>query len=322
MNDSKIKKKQTMNKQYRENRKKKQSLKKTSKIKRDKHKVISDDTHIEHRKRKAAPKKVSSVDHQKIKKKSSSKASKKSRPRNHDRMVPKKDQQSALKTKPRPKKKKVSTQSKKPKPIPRDRIIRKKKKSGLKIFLISLVIVVALILSSLGIVGYFLTDKYKREIIHNEDMAPYLVPDEEIIVEKNDHPKRFDIIAYHSAEDNDLTDVGRVIGLPGDTVEYLFNKLYINDREYEEPYLPSFIDEKVDSGSFSLIEVPGAEGDVIPQGYYLVLGDNRNDAEDSRVTGLVPQTHVIGIVRYRYESLFNLEKIEPYSIDDHLIIDK
>lgn len=206
----------------------------------------------------------------------------------------------------RVKKKKVSSSNYKK----RKKKKKIKKKSKIKILIIFLVTLFILILIFGSFLGYYFNDKYTKQIIHNEDMAPYLVPDEEIIVEKDQDPKRFDIVAYHSAEDNDLTDVGRIIGVPGDTVEYLYNMLYINGRGYDESYLPSYLEEKVDSGSFSLIEVPGVTDEVIPPGYYLVLGDNRNDAEDSRKTGLVPQTHIIGVVRYKYDPLFHLEKIE------------
>ena len=48
---------------------------------------------------------------------------------------------------------------------------------------------------------------------------------------------------------------------------------------------------------------------VIPEGYYLVLGDNRTNSIDSRVLGFISEDDIVGIIKYRMKSLFKYEKL-------------
>lgn len=83
---------------------------------------------------------------------------------------------------------------------------------------------------------------------------------------------------------NDKYMIKRVIGLPGEKVEYKDNKLYINGIEYTE----SFIDtDKVITEDFST-------NGTIPEGKYLVLGDNRQDSQDSRDYGFISKKDIVG----------------------------
>jgi signal peptidase I len=91
-------------------------------------------------------------------------------------------------------------------------------------------------------------------------------------------PQRGDIVVFTreddpmSAEDDSAINIiKRVIGLPGDTIEVIGSKVYINNREYMEPYA------RWDEGG---IDSWGPE--VIPEGKILLLGDNRDHSKDSR----------------------------------------
>lgn len=86
--------------------------------------------------------------------------------------------------------------------------------------------------------------------------------------------------------------IKRVIGLPGDKIEYKDNKLYINGTAYNEPYLK----DDVVTADFKLSDI-GV--DVIPENKYFVLGDNRTNSEDSRKYGLVEKKNIIGITWFR-----------------------
>lgn len=90
--------------------------------------------------------------------------------------------------------------------------------------------------------------------------------------------KRFDIVVVKK---NQEYLIKRVIGLPGDKVEYKDNKLYINDEEIEENF-------KHKETTDYLLE------DTIPDGYYFVVGDNRGDSLDSRIIGLIKEDEIIG----------------------------
>lgn len=104
--------------------------------------------------------------------------------------------------------------------------------------------------------------------------------------------KRDDIVALYYADTKFL--VKRVVGLPGETVEFKNNKLYINGKYYEEKYLG----DDIVTDNFSLEELNYT---TIPDDMYLVLGDNRGDSMDSRDSdvGLIPKKDIYGKVRFK-----------------------
>lgn len=90
--------------------------------------------------------------------------------------------------------------------------------------------------------------------------------------------KRFDIVVV---DYNDELIIKRVIGLPGDSVKYINNELYINDELISEDFTHNTTD------NYELKE-------IIPEGYYFVVGDNRPVSMDSRKIGLVSEDLIIG----------------------------
>jgi len=82
--------------------------------------------------------------------------------------------------------------------------------------------------------------------------------------------------------------VKRVVGVPGETIEYKNNHIFVNGVEFEE----TFIDlDKVHTNDFSIKDLGY---DTIPEGKYLVLGDNRENSLDSRDYGLVDRKEIVG----------------------------
>lgn len=102
--------------------------------------------------------------------------------------------------------------------------------------------------------------------------------------------KRFDIIVIKDL-DNDLI-IKRIIGLPGDNIEYKNNKLYINNQEVEDNYGIGT------TSDFTLKEICDINDDncatKIPENMYLALGDNREVSADSRVKGLFTKEQIQG----------------------------
>ena len=90
--------------------------------------------------------------------------------------------------------------------------------------------------------------------------------------------KRFDIVVIK--KDKEYL-IKRVIGLPGETVEYKDNKLYINGEVVEENF------NHKDTDDYILDK-------EIPEGYYFVVGDNRPDSLDSRYIGLINKKDILG----------------------------
>ena len=79
--------------------------------------------------------------------------------------------------------------------------------------------------------------------------------------------------------------IKRVIGLPGEKVEYRDNKLYIND----ELVVENFKHENTDDFSLSSLKA-----EVVPDNHYFLVGDNRGNSKDSRIIGLVHKSKIMG----------------------------
>lgn len=104
------------------------------------------------------------------------------------------------------------------------------------------------------------------------------------------NPKRGEVVVVTAQE---KYMIKRVIGIPGDKIEFKDNKLYVNDQEYKESYLK----DDVVTNDFKLSDI-GVEG-AIPDGKYLVLGDNRTNSLDGRNYGLIDKKNIVGISMFR-----------------------
>ena len=102
------------------------------------------------------------------------------------------------------------------------------------------------------------------------------------------NPQRFDVVICRYPGRGDTNFVKRVVGLPGDTVEVRDGYLYVNGERCEEPYI---LDEYRGGrlNTFGPYEVP--------EGEYFVMGDHRNNSNDSRSQGSIPRDMIIGHVR-------------------------
>ncbi len=103
-------------------------------------------------------------------------------------------------------------------------------------------------------------------------------------------PDRFDVIICKYPDRNDQY-VKRVIGLPGETLEVKSGVLYIDGEMIEEPFLSDERTARFDRASNSFGPI------VIPEGEYFVMGDNRDNSNDSRSVGTITGDMVIGKVR-------------------------
>jgi len=119
----------------------------------------------------------------------------------------------------------------------------------------------------------------------------------------NKEPARGDIIFFYFPDDETQKFVKRIIGLPGETVNIIDGKIYINGAKepLEEPYLKE-----------EWIERTGPFEFQVPEGCYFVMGDNRNSSEDSRVWAnpYVAKEKIIGkaiLIYYPFEHFGVLE---------------
>lgn len=151
--------------------------------------------------------------------------------------------------------------------------------------------VAVLIIAILFIIQYI----FSITKVVGSSMYPTLKDEEILILNKFKYRfgkvKRGEIISLKYVDTKYL--IKRVIGLPGDTVEIKNSKVYINNEILEEPYLK----EDLNYQDFSLSEL-GYE--KIPEGYYFVLGDNRENSLDSREIGLIKKEDIIGKISIRF----------------------
>jgi signal peptidase I len=120
--------------------------------------------------------------------------------------------------------------------------------------------------------------------------------------------RRRDVIVFKYPEEPDRDFIKRVIGLPGETVELRQKKVFINGTPLDEPYVhflqpPGTATEFHEVTSFDLRERYGPV--TVPAGQYFVMGDNRDNSQDSRYWGFLPRDYIKGkalVIYWSYEA--------------------
>jgi signal peptidase I len=121
---------------------------------------------------------------------------------------------------------------------------------------------------------------------------------------------RGDVVVFKYPEDPERDFIKRVIGLPGETLEVRQKKVYINGTPLDEPYV-HFLQPAGAYGEFAAFDVREQYGPVtVPDGHYFVMGDNRDNSQDSRYWGFLPRGYIKGKALLVYWS-FATEGDEP-----------
>lgn len=167
-----------------------------------------------------------------------------------------------------------------------------RKKVSAKRIVIEICIYVAMLFVCVYIVPRYVI---QRTVVSGSSMLNTLHDDESILVEKVSYrftdPDRFDIIVFYPYGRDDPEDyyVKRIIGLPGETIQIIEDKIYINGEVLEENYGKDPItDEGVASEAITLADDE-----------FFVLGDNREISEDSRIFGPVKRENIAGHAVFR-----------------------
>lgn len=123
--------------------------------------------------------------------------------------------------------------------------------------------------------------------------------------------RRGDIIVFHYPVNPSQAFVKRVVAIPGDRLRLINKRVYINDTPLNEPYVQYITNVRSPyRDDFPRTDVPDYSVDarwwkempklvenhqlIVPEGHYFVLGDNRDDSQDSRYWGFVPRRNIIG----------------------------
>jgi signal peptidase I len=150
------------------------------------------------------------------------------------------------------------------------------------------------VLLALAFVCYLLISRFFVSSVQvvGQSMTPTLHDAEHLLLNRWIYclhaPKAGDIVVFHDPLDNALA-IKRVIGVPGDLIDFQHGHVFRNGRKLSEPYLspetPTFPYMRRRTQSF-----------FCDEGHYLVLGDNRKNSADSRTYGLIARQEILGRV--------------------------
>jgi signal peptidase I len=155
---------------------------------------------------------------------------------------------------------------------------------------------------ALGLAFFVRATIAEARYIPSESMIPTLEVGDRLIVEKVSYhftqPHRGDIVVFNPPEramGNGNAFIKRVIGLPGEKLAIHDGKVFVNGQALTEPYIreaPMYLEP-----DWASLGMPGG---VVPKGAVFVMGDNRNNSQDSHVWGPLPIHNIIGETVFRF----------------------
>lgn len=143
--------------------------------------------------------------------------------------------------------------------------------------------------------------KFSLRKVNEYTMTPTLRENDLALFDKNtENIKRFDIVLI---KQNSTYSIRRIIGLPGETVRYTEDVLYVDEKEQPENFIRNEISESELYGgfftkNFSLYSI--SKKSTISENEYLVLCDNRFIENDSRTYGLVNHSAIKGVLKSNF----------------------
>lgn len=165
----------------------------------------------------------------------------------------------------------------------------------IKDWVISIVIAVVLAL----FIRYFIVELY---LVEGPSMQPTLISHERLVVNKFIYrfrePEKGEILVFRYPKDPSRDFIKRVIAVAGDTIEIKDGRVFVNQQLLNEPYI---LDKT--RGSYPL--------STVPEGHIFVMGDNRNNSEDSRFrdVGFVPLDLIKGKAMMVFWPLGNIKTL-------------
>ncbi|MFZ3170456.1 MAG: signal peptidase I [Carboxydocellales bacterium] len=163
-------------------------------------------------------------------------------------------------------------------------------------------LVVAAVLAA--VIRFFIFQPF---YIPSGSMEPNLIPGDRIIANKFIYrfkePARGDVMVFQFPKDPERDFIKRIIGLPGDMIEIRNSELFINNQLIKEPYLPKGL-RFSNFGPFT-----------VPADAYFMMGDNRNNSDDSRFWGEMPKKYIRGkavLVYWPFSRMGMIKDLQDY----------
>ncbi len=184
-----------------------------------------------------------------------------------------------------------------------------RKRAKVKKLFLRILLWVIQIVAVIGLAYFVVNVVLEKTRMIGSSMEITLQDEDPIIVNKLAYlfsdPKRYDVIVFkQSGDEHSYYNIKRIIGLPGETVQIKEGQVYINGELLEEPMV-------VDP-----IQIPGLAADEIKleENEYFVLGDNRNNSEDSRFANIsnVVTDEILGKAWIRLSPFNFVNKINMY----------
>ncbi|MHC5216528.1 signal peptidase I [Enterococcus sp. LJL128] len=150
---------------------------------------------------------------------------------------------------------------------------------------------------------------YKQE---GYSMTQTLRDKDQLFVNRLGVPRRYSLVLFREPQKKELS-IRRIIGLPGETVSYKEDELYINTELKSEFFLADARQLANEKGyfltdDFSTTELPELSEGIIPEKSYFVMGDNRQFSTDSRHYGVIQAKDIVGVVTMRLLPLHKLRQ--------------
>jgi signal peptidase I len=106
--------------------------------------------------------------------------------------------------------------------------------------------------------------------------------------------KRQDVVVFKFPNEPERDFIKRVIGLPGERIRIENKKVFINGEPLDEPYVHFLEVPGTDENVYSDPRGDNMQEIVVPQGHYFVMGDNRDNSNDSRFIGFIERRRIVG----------------------------
>ena len=143
-------------------------------------------------------------------------------------------------------------------------------------------------------------------------------------------PKRGDVVVFRYPRDPSIDYIKRVIGLPGDHIAYYNKVLYLNGKPVKRNFVTVYEGpgeenranqyvEDLEGIKHEVLLIPGRPGldaeYIVPDGHYFMMGDNRDNSNDSRYWGVVPDKYLVGkafMIWMNWDNGIGFERIGQY----------